>query len=248
MRRIIGTIRAADNHRRVVLLVSVVMLFVGFTGCYSPPFEQPDMTELPPDTSAGEVADQFERSLPQQFQTEDTIIFQFSRLLFSREIAALGYAEVNRAEDTFDILCVNHTGAELFHIQGDREGTQLLYAMPEFKKHPEFTDAVGDDLRAIYWAMSPGSKTRARVRRNKIVFSNDNGDGPDERKYIYGGPELALLEKWIVDDGVERRVRFYEYSSHERDGQKYVFPEGIVLHNRTYGYRLIIRNRGLQIN
>ncbi len=198
---------------------------------------------MPPgDVEPDSVVARFDERLPSAFETENTIIFRF----FRNEIAALGYARVDREAGSFEIVCVNHMGVMLFHIAGDEDGNHLRYAMPEFKEHPEFVDALGEDVRRVYFDLSPAEPAGARLRRDRITYRRDRNGTSD--RFVFGGEENLLIEK------SERtrwrtlwKVNYYEYfqvSGDER--QDYVFPRGIMLHNRRYRYRLIIRTRSVE--
>ncbi len=209
------------------------------TGCYSVPFEQPEMVRLEPDVDPAEAADKFENRLPNQFVAENTLIFRF----FWQEIAALGYAKVDRQARTFDVMCLNHLGVQLFHISGDQEGNHLHYAIPEFKEQPNFANAVGEDIRQIFFDLTPGEDAEAKIRRNRIVFRESTATG--EVEFVFAGPELNLIEKRVVEDSeLERKIFFYEYMTEP----EFTFPGGVILHNPRQRYRLIIKNRDITLD
>ncbi len=220
----------------------VLLLCLSLGACYSPPFRR---TELAPlgDVEPEKVVARFGERLPAVFETENTLIFRF----FRNEIAALGYASVNRETESFEIVCVNHMGVMLFHISGDDSGNHLRYAMPEFKEHPEFVDAVGNDIRRVYFDLLPREPADAQVRNNRIIYRQAHNDTSDV--FVFGGEENLLIEKsertrWRT----MWKVNFYEYFQVSGDEQPaYIFPRGIVLHNRRYRYRLIIRTRSVDL-
>ena len=73
----------------------------------------------------------------------------------------------------------------------------------------------------------------AEVKKTKdsIVF-RETRDGK-RIEYVFGGAEGLLLEKRCG----RRRIRYYEYA--EKAGKR--FPGGIILENRKYHYRLVLR-------
>ncbi len=224
---------------RTAVIVSVCMLS---GACYSPPFRPPELVPTG-DAEPRAVADRYARALPDRFETENTIIFRF----FRNEIAALGYARVDRTDRTFEIVCLNHMGAQLFHISGDADGkNHLKYAIPEFREHPEFTDAVGNDIRRVYFDLIPAASAEPELHRNRISFEQRENDINIE--YVFGGEGQHLLQKrartrWRV----RWEVAFYEYFPVSDGRATYVFPRGIVLHNRRHRYRLIIKTRSVEL-
>ena len=219
----------------------VLLLCLLLGACYSPPFRRTELVPL------GEVepvsaAEGFERRLPGRFETENTIVFRF----FRNELAALGYASVDREKEAFEILCLNHMGVQLFHISGDDDGNHLIYAMPEFRKYPEFVDAVGDDIRRVYFDLAPPARAESRVRRDRIMFRRSEKGKTVE--YVFGGRDKNLLKKrGMAGRRTLWEVEFFEYATLAGPEGEYVFPGGAVLHNRRHRYRLIIRTRSVDL-
>ncbi len=210
-----------------------LLLVVALCGCYSAPFERPQMVPIG-DVTPAEVRDGFAARLPERYETEDTLIFRF----LWRKIAVLGYTRVDRAERRFEALCLNHIGVPLFSIGGDAEGNYLRRAMPEFAEREELTERVAADIRRIAFDLVPPPGAEAQVLKDRVIFRQSRPDGAME--YVFGGPGLLLLKKRFIAGGRRRwEVAFYEYAG--PDG--YVHPGGIVLHNREGRYRLIVRTR-----
>jgi len=211
------------------------------SGCYTPPFEPHELTPVG-DVDPQMVVSDFAESIPSDFETDNSITFRF----FRRQIAALGYASINRRERKFEIVCVNHMGMQLFHISGDQEGNHLKHALPEFKEHEGFADAIGNDIRRIYFDLLPGKKAEPHVGSRKISFRQPRNDKMIE--YVFGGEGNLLLKKSAGSKWRTRwEVAFYEYFKIKNKRTSYVFPRGIVLHNRRYKYRLIIRTRSVDL-
>lgn len=230
--------RHEENRIRFPWKYLPLVVAFGLSGCRTVPFEKPVWVDLPDVVDARGVAMDFAARIPERFETENTLVFQF----LWREIAVLGYAKVDRVERTFEVLCMNHMGVQLFHLSGDAQGSRLRYALPEFEKRPEFAEAVGEDIRAVYFDLVPGAGAEADVRSDRIEYSELFNDG-DAREFVFGGGDLRLLRKRIrIDGDVIRVVSFYEYQ--DRDGR--VYPGGIVLDNREYRYRLIIKTREMR--
>lgn len=215
------------------LLAAVLMLFL--TGCYSVPFEQPRLTPLNDEISPEETVKDFQERLPERFVAENTLVFRFLR----NQLAALGYAKIDRDEGTFEVLCLNHLGVRLFHISGDKEGNHhLRYAIPQLKEIPNFADNVGEDIREIYFNLLPGPEAEAHREWRRLVFREKKGSRRVD--YLFGGTDNNLIEKRIYrNNRIQRIISFYEYTS----GNDFIFPKGVVLHNPRYRYRLILSSR-----
>jgi hypothetical protein len=215
------------------LLASLALLLAG---CQSVPFEQPKLVPIG-DVFPREAVQAFARQLPERFETQDTLIFEF----LWKEIAVLGMTSVNSPAGTFEIVSMNHVGVPLFSIGGDAGGNHLRYAFPEFRKHAEITDAVGGDVRHIYFDRVPSPSAESKVLPRQIVFRESLGQG-DALEHVFGGEGVLLLEKRFLKDGkLLWQVNYYQY---RRSGD-YLYPSGIVYYNRANHYRLIIRVRSM---
>ena len=222
-----------------LLCTAIFCMF--FSACYSPPFQETEL--VPVDVvDPKTVVEDFENRLPKSYETENTIIFRF----FRNEIAGLGYASVDKEAETFEIVCLNHMGMQLFHISGDQDGNHLRHAMPEFREHPEFVDAVGNDIRLIYFDLIPPDSAEARIHRDRSSFRHPREDKTIE--YVFGGEEKALLKKRAGTFWRRHwEVTFYEYFTESGDESDFMFPGGIILHNRRHRYRLIIKTRSVEL-
>jgi hypothetical protein len=97
------------------------------------------------------------------------------------------------------------------------------------------------DVRRIYFDRTPSPSAEPEALPEKIVFRESLGQG-EALEHVFGGEGALLLEKRFRKDGkVAWRVNYYEYA---RSGD-YLYPRGIVYHNRANRYRLIIRVRGI---
>jgi len=212
------------------------VLVCGFlTGCFTPPFKPPEMVPVG-DVDPHDVAQSFARKLPDRQETEDSLVFRF----LWKEIAVLGMTRVDREARAFEAISLNHLGVPLFQVSGDAEGNHLRYALPEFKKYPQFTENTGNDIRRIHFDLVPAESARAKVLSDRVLFRERCTEGTLD--HIFGGQGNLLIEKRLTRWGCLRwRVNYYEYA--EADG--YVYPRGIVLYNVADHYRLIVRTRGI---
>ncbi len=100
--------------------------------------------------------------------------------------------------------------------------------------------SVAEDIRRIYFDLLPSPRAQVAVRRHRVVFSESTGDGT--LRHVFGGENLVLLEKSFRQGWFRRwRVMYYEYEPNKG----WLVPRGIVLHNRRYNYRLVVKIRDL---
>lgn len=222
--------------RFAVLLAPIALAMIA--GCFRPPFERVELVPLG-DVEPLEIADEFEARLPEYIETEsDSIRFKF----LWEDISALGYARIDREARTFEVLCMNHVGVQLFHISGTEDASTLRFALPQLKDIPGFVESLGEDIRRIYFDMVPGPDADIRLSKKRLTWREELEDGRLE--YVFGGEPPVLIEKRFRS-GLLRRTRwsveYFEYG----DESGPLFPRGVVLHNRQHRYRLIIRTRNV---
>jgi len=236
------TFKMTERNFLTIRIIALAFICLLAGACYSPPFKEPELRPVE-DSDPYDAVESFKRRLPESFETENTIQLRF----FRHSIAALGYASVNRSEGTFEFACVNHMGMQLFHITGERDGSKLTYAIPEFKERPEFAEALGEDIRRIYFDLLPEEGAKAKLHRRHFTFKRSKDD-KETVEYKFGGKQNALLRKrakagWRTN----WEASFYEYFEVTDGEDVYLFPRGIVLHNRRHRYRLIVRTRSVEL-
>lgn len=221
-------------QKRIIFPLLVILLWL--TGCASVPFKETPLTPLPEELSPEKTRQEFKDRLPNRFTSEETLIFSF----LWRELAVLGYSNIDRREETFEVMALNHLGIQLFYITGDRANVKLQYAIPEFAEQPELIDAIGNDIRRVYFNMIPDSEAEPTIYHNRLVFSQKMNGGT--LQHVFGGKKLNLIEKKFRR-GLSRKweVKYYEYAPLDN----FNFPRGIILRNRDHGYRLIIKIRDI---
>lgn len=221
------------------LHISLILVCLGVAGCYSPPFERPKMVPMR-GTSPEDVIARYRERMPDEYEAEETLIFQ----VFWKKIAALGYTRVDREEQRFEALCLNHLGVPLFRVTGSRFGDRFRSRVAKFENFPRFAESVGADIRRVSFGLVPSDEAEAIVRKDRILFREERKDGILE--YVFGGEDGYLVEKRFLADGwlwrsLRWKVNFYEYV--EADG--YVYPRGVVLYNRANRYRLTVKRRDI---
>ena len=218
--------------KRLLLLIACCWLL---SGCASVPFQETTRVPLTGSDPRGAVA-QFQSKVPEQFQLVNTVEFEY----LWRSFLGMGYLDVDRRAGTFKVVCMNPIGVPLFQLSGDRtslESGGALLQLPEFKELPA---TVGNDIRRMYFDLVPSADAYSFKGKYEMGFRQESGAGALE--YTYAGAERDLVEKAYYQDGALKwRVSYYEYR--EAGGKRY--PQGIVLANYQYGYRLIVRQKEL---
>lgn len=233
------------NRRRIRIVRApwVVGAHLGFillmvAGCATVPFESAPRT-APGAASPDEVRAAFSRTQKPSYEALQSVVFQ----VFGRKMTGLGYLSIDTSADAFALACMTPMGMKLFEVQGRGDEVEALFALPQFGEKTDLAQAVGEDLRRAYFDNLPGDDADVRRRRHRLTYTQRRAAGRTE--YDFGGPRQLLLEKRFYR-GRKRvaRVRYFDYREHEG----YLFPHGLVVDNRAYHYRLILRLKSLPGN
>ncbi len=209
----------------------IVLLFIA--SCSTVPFRETAHVPLGAENPQS-LVERFQASLPDKFELLNTVVFEYN----SRKFAAVGYLDINRHDGVFKVACLNPMGVKLFELSGDRNSVTDLYTIAAFARYGDITTVVGNDIRRIYFDLVPSVEARIWKRKYSISFRQPSGSGTME--YIFSGPKGDLVEKNYYDDsGLAWRVSYYEYR--DQNGKR--FPQGIVLLNYQYHYRLTVRHK-----
>ena len=218
-------------------LLLILILFACLTSCANIPFQRTSyvpMESLDPRA----LVEQFRNSSPEKFMLINTIVFGYNW----NKLSALGYIKVDAGEKTFAVVCINPMGVKLFELKGDKDKIDSRFVMEQFLKKGNFAGTVGEDIRRIYFGLTPSSGALVNKKKLKIVFSEPAGAGILE--YIFAGSAGLLVEKNYYEDGILNwRVSYYEYL--QKDGKNY--PSGIILENYRYGYNLTIKLKEIRV-
>lgn len=215
------------NISAVILVFSVFFL----SGCATVPFAPVAQTSMTA-ASAETVRTQFSLTQDSDYEALQSVVFQ----LFGRKMTGLGYFSVDTKTSTFALSCMTPMGMKLFDIQGQGDAVEAVFALPQFGKKENLARAVGLDLKRTYFDSIPSENAEIRREKHRLVFIERRADGRTE--YDFGGPEQLLLEKRVYEGRkMVCRVRYYEYEP--QNG--FLYPHGIILENRNYHYRLILR-------
>ena len=92
----------------------------------------------------------------------------------------------------------------------------------------------------MYFDQIPSTQSTIHKKKRKIIFSDAKDEGKLE--YIFAGKDNLLVEKRFFKKNRKLwSVHYYEYLF--KDGN--VFPQGIVLNNYVYKYKLIVNMKDI---
>ncbi|MBI4710048.1 MAG: DUF3261 domain-containing protein [Nitrospirae bacterium] len=212
-------------------LPAIFAVFLCLSGCTAVPFQKTSYVSMEP-FDPWTVVSQFKNNMPDNFKLINTIVFEYNWSKFS----GIGYITVDAGEEIFTVVCINPIGIKLFELSGAKDRIDSHFALEQFTKKGNFAGTVGEDIRRVYFNLTPSPEAAIKKKRLQIIFSEPSGAGVVE--YIFAGSAGHLTEKnFYEDDILSWRVSYYEYR--EKDGKFY--PGGIVLKNYKYGYSLIIK-------
>ena len=215
--------------------LALIILLVA--GCASAPFQETALVSLE-SSDPRVVVERFRTGNPVRFQLINTVVLDYHGFTF----AGLGYAEINAADHSYKVACMNHMGVKIFDVSGNRDGILSQSAIGPLADKGDIARAVGNDIMRIYFDLVPGPSARSWQRRNKLFFQESFGDGRME--YVFGGAQGDLIEKnYYGDDGIQWKASYYEY----RDQAGKRWPQGIVFINYQYRYRLTVRQKELRL-
>ena len=142
----------------------LILLLIVMAGCAKAPFAQPSMPALTnPNPQA--IRSAFDRSTPKRFTSDDTVIISAPL----NKMAALGMLRVDRTAGTFDLMCLNHMGVELFLLSGNREKTEIRFAIPPLLEQKTVLNAIAQDIRNMYLDVLPSPQAQPHVHRGCFI-------------------------------------------------------------------------------
>ncbi len=214
-------------------LKPVFILFILLTvqGCASAPFKRIDYIPLA-GVNPQQIRQDFSDALAPEIEVINSIVFQYKWQQFS----ALGYSQIDRENGTFRVSCMNPVGIKLFELTGNRLEVVPGFVIPQLLQRGDLPRAVGEDIRRIYFDMLPEPFAKTEKQKYKVIFSQPMDKGIV--KYVFAGSRHRLTEKHYYEKNrLLWSVYYYDYLLH--NGRLY--PSGLILKHRRFGYNLIIR-------
>lgn len=214
---------------RYFAITGIILLL--FAGCSNIPFNKAScvlMENVDPDS----VKEKFALVLPDKFQIINTIVFEYR----GQSVSFIGYTDINTKDKVFTVAGLNPVGIKLFELIGEKDKNILKFAIEDFTKKGNFAEAVGGDIRKIFFDRLPENGSKVYKNKCEIVFSQKEADLTTE--YVFAGQNNFLVKKrCLVKDDLIWCVNYYEYTY--KNGK--IHPLGIILDNYKYDYRLILR-------
>ena len=201
------------------------------TGCASIPFEKVQYVSVNT-VQPSAIREQFANNLPEKFKVVSTIVFQYRRHKFS----AIGYTDIDVLQKLFTIVCLNHAGIKLFELTGNNNNVKCEFALEGGHFPGDFTKAVANDIRRIYFDCIPDAEAKIYKKKNKIVFKQPVEAGVME--YTFAGGDNLLVEKRYYK-GWRKIWSVFYYEYRRKNGKLY--PSGIMLRHHKYNYQLTVR-------
>lgn len=215
--------------RVICLLLSLLLA----AGCASAPFRETPAVSLG-EVEPARLLDDFRASLPERFQLLNSVVFEFSGISFM----GIGYLDIDRADNSFHVTCLNPLGVQLFELSGRRGAIETRSVLPPLMGYGDLPTAVGTDISRIFLELVPAPGAQVWRTKRSISFWQRAGEG--RLQYLFAGPERDLLEKnYYENNEILWGVSYYDYV--QRGAKRY--PRGIVLINYQRGYRLTVRQK-----
>ena len=215
---------------RFKLILLLLILLVG-VGCRSIPFKNIDYVALD-EVNPDNLRLEFKAVLAQKLEVINSIVFEYKWQSFS----ALGYTQLDLENNTFQVSCMNPVGIKLFELTGNRDTVKSTFVLKELLQRGDLPQTVGEDIRRIYFDLSPSAQAKIVKEKYRIIFSQPSGSG--QMQYIFAGPQHWLIEKHYSEKNRKLwSVYYYDYLMDK--GRLY--PSALILKHHYFGYNLIIR-------
>jgi hypothetical protein len=210
-----------------------IFILLLIAGCSTVPFQETRLVLLDPE-DPWTVVEHFQKGIPGSFQLLTSVVFEYN----SRKFSGIGSVQINRSDGVFKVAGMNPLGVKLFEFSGDQHSVTSHYVIADFSRYGDIASAVGNDIRRIYFDLAPGPEANLWKRRYTLIYRQSSGPGFLE--HVFAGTGGDLIEKnYYEEDGIVWKVSYYEY---QYQGGKH-WPQGIVLIDYQYGYRLTIKQK-----
>ncbi len=204
------------------------------SGCAGIPFEPVRFSPVE-GINPGIVRKDFEGRLAGKFEVLESAVVRYRY----REFAALGYTEVDSQENSLGVAGFTPMGVKIFEIKSAGEKFEYAFSFPQIEKKIDpgkFAHGMAEDVRRIYLGRVPQASAEVVKAKDRIYYRQASGKGALE--FVFGGPEMALVEKRYREGRRELwRVRYFEYRA---KGSK-IYPSKIFFENRVRKYSLALR-------
>ncbi len=204
------------------------------TGCAHVPFEPVQLSSVD-GLDVQQVLTDFKNKLPDHFSILESAVVKYR----TREMTALGYSEVNEAENSLAVAGVSPVGVKIFEVKAAGEDLKYSFSFPQIKKNMDqnkIAGAVAENVHDIYFGRVPAPGAESFKSRGRIGYRQSSGKGMLE--FFFGGPDSNLIEK-RYSEGKRKiwRVRYFEY----RKKDSKIYPSKIFFEQHQWKYKLTLR-------
>ncbi len=165
---------------------------------------------------------------PVVFTQEASIVMEYPFF----KISALGLVRVNRGSGEIGVVGLSPAGMKIFDISGTEEKLANFWLIPSEQwkgREKDTAHAILNDIASVYLYNDPDSGSEMSRDGTEETYESELG--------VWVFRDSVLREKKVFRKGkTVARVRFFAYNGG--------IPSKVVLDNRKYGYRLIIRAIG----
>lgn len=247
-----------SNTHSLLLLCTFSLLLL--TGCTSEPFKHQTLIPMGV-TAPQQILDKLARSMPTSIVTDDTVVIQAP---FRDDLAVLSVVKIDRINVTLELMGMSHTGVKLFHVAYVDGQPLIRFAAPPLAKQTQVLESLATDSWHIYFDLLPELDSWKKTSWDNMTFERKTSNG----KLTYTvariaktkdvAPATVLTEKQLSTwTGTKWRIRYFQYEpptqSQVEDGNISTpavnakrHPTGIVLDNKKFHYRIIVKNRQWQ--
>lgn len=213
----------------------IILFSIILCGCSTLPFKHSSyisFKEVNPEFVLSSFADK----LPKEYEIFNSVVFRY----FAIHYPALGVVHLSQETDRISIAGFNHLGVMLFDISSSSGILERSYVFPGFAQYKDFASQVISDVTKIYLNLLPSPLAQVKKEKFKIIFKDILEDSVTE--FVFSGEGFYLSEKHYHER--KRRVwSVFYYDYRIKDGK--IYPHGIIFKHFKYGYKLIIRLKGV---
>lgn len=190
----------------------------------------------------------FGASLPDRYSAVSSAVMQYRWFKFP----ALGVLTVDAPGRHFALAGLSQLGINVFELS-DTNG-RLKCRMPGdlLKRHPEFARGAADDVRQMFFDLSPpaGARRLPDSSGNTAVFRQAVAGGTMEYRFdrktgLLFEKRFSAPRKFLPGSSVVWRVLYGDYSA---VGKKSSFPRVIRFKQRARHYAITLFLREMRIN
>lgn len=219
-------------------LLAIALALVA-VGCQSSPFVAPELSPMDISVDPHRMVENFRGKLPDRFSQMNSMVIEPG---FFQRISTIGLIKADIIREEFTIVGLNPMGLKIFEISANKNGVTKKYAVEQLAARGDFAQAIVEDMRRIYFHTTPSPDARVIKEKYRIIFDEEN---KGKTRFIFAGTEGYLVEKKRYN---KTGSLLWRVTYHERFWENgKLYTGGIVLDNIKSGYRLVIRNKKVNV-